>query len=111
MDTEANVIGSFDVSKTSILKNKEAGGTDLAELFDKMQIAVVGRENNDEQDSGISSEDEDGESLGEEDEYQVDPNINSLRHKKQTTMEERAQEDMDFPDEVDTPFKDARVRF
>jgi len=26
-------------------------------------------------------------------------------------MEKRAAEDMDFPDEVDTPFKDARVRF
>jgi len=26
-------------------------------------------------------------------------------------MEERAQEDMDFPDEVDTPLKEARIRF
>ena len=26
-------------------------------------------------------------------------------------MEERAKEDMDFPDEVDTPLKEARVRF
>jgi len=26
-------------------------------------------------------------------------------------MEERAQEDMDFPDEVDAPTKEARVRF
>lgn len=26
-------------------------------------------------------------------------------------MMERDKEDMDFPDEVDTPFKDARVRY
>ena len=26
-------------------------------------------------------------------------------------MEERAQEDMDFPDEVETPLKEARIRF
>lgn len=40
-----------------------------------------------------------------------DPNVTSQRHIKHTNMEERAQEDMDFPDEVETPHKDARVRF
>jgi len=39
MDTGDNVIGSFDIPKKSILKNKQegpAGGSDLADLFDKM---------------------------------------------------------------------------
>lgn len=47
MDMGENAIGSFDIPKKSILKNKPEGpaGSDLADLFDKMQIAVVGREN------------------------------------------------------------------
>ena len=59
------------------------------------------------------SEDDEEDSEGdfEESQFQEDPNVQSLRHKKQTTMEERAQEDMDFPDEVDAPTKEARVRF
>jgi len=79
-----------------------------------MQIAVVGRENQNGEDSGIS-EDEESDEVGDAEEelaYQEDdPNYTSLRHKKQTNMEERAQEDMDFPDEVETPLKEARVRF
>lgn len=35
----------------------------------------------------------------------------SQRHQKHTDLEERAKEDMDFPDEVDTPLTEARVRF
>ena len=56
-----------------------------------MQIAVVGKENQ-EEDSGIS--DEDSDEVGDVDEelqYQNDdPNALSLRHKKHTNMEERA---------------------
>ena len=40
-----------------------------------------------------------------------DPNLISQKHAKHTDLETRAQEDMDFPDEVDTPFKEARLRF
>lgn len=80
-----------------------------------MQIAVVGRENQ-EEDSGISDEDdESSDEVGDMDEelkyQQDDPNFLSQRHQKHTNMEERAQEDMDFPDEVDTPLKEARIRF
>ena len=79
-----------------------------------MQIAVVGREKHNGEDSGIS-EDEESDEVGEATEelaYQEDdPNFTSLRHKKRTNMEERAQEDMDFPDEVETPLKEARIRF
>jgi len=35
----------------------------------------------------------------------------SQKHEKFVTMEERDIEDMEFPDEVDTPVKDARKRF
>lgn len=80
MDTGSNTFGNFEVGK-SILKNKQPeGGSDLTELFDKMQIAVVGRENgNDASDSGISDEDENDEDF-DDDEYEEDPNFNSTRH-------------------------------
>jgi len=49
------------------------------------------------------SSDEVGD-IDEELKYQQDdPNVVSQRHVKHTNMEDRAQEDMDFPDEVDTP--------
>lgn len=56
MDTGVDMnIGSFKI------KPKEEG-TDLTGLFNKMQIAVVGRENQqDEEDSGISDNEEDDE--------------------------------------------------
>ena len=80
MDTGSNTFGNFEVGK-SILKNKQPeGGSDLTELFDKMQIAVVGRENdNDASNSGISDEDENDEDF-DDDEYEEDPNFNSTRH-------------------------------
>ena len=40
-----------------------------------------------------------------------DPNFVSQKHAKHSTLEERAAEDMDFPDEVDTPLKEARIKF
>jgi hypothetical protein len=40
-----------------------------------------------------------------------DPNFVSQKHAKHSTLEERAAEDMDFPDEVDTPLKEARMKF
>ena len=64
----------------------------MTDLFDKMQIAVVGRENDAGSDGGVS-EDEQSEGSEDDDQFEEqinDPNINSLRHKKQTTMEERA---------------------
>jgi len=107
MDTgDQPAIGGFKIEK----KN----GDDLANLFEKMQIAVVGRENQDE-DSDRISDGESGDEVGDlEDELryqQDDANVTSLRHLKHTNMEERAKEDMDFPDEVETPLKEARIRF
>ena len=111
MESEPLNIGGFNVTK------KKDDGADLADLMDKMQIKMVGREDGQE-DSGISDEDDDEEEdeVGDIDDelayQQDDPEAAaSLRHKKQTDMEERAKDDMDFPDEVDTPLKEARIRF
>ena len=80
-----------------------------------MQIAVVGRENQEDGGDSEISEDESSAEVGDIDEelkyQQDDPNAVSQRHQKHTNMEDRAQDDMDFPDEVDTPLKEARVRF
>ena len=76
MDTgEQLQIGGFNIPKPA----EKQGGADLAELFDKMQIAVVGRENQ-EEDSGISEdEDESSDEVGDIDEelkyQQDDPNF------------------------------------
>lgn len=63
---------------------------------------------------GPMSEDSD-DSVGDMDDelayMQDDPNVISKKHTNFTDLESRAREDMDFPDEVDTPFTDARVRF
>jgi pre-rRNA-processing protein TSR1 len=82
-------------------------------MFESMQISVVGREN---EDNKSEEPDDDQSSSGsedlDEDEYfKEDHNKISQKHQKHTDLEERAREDMDFPDEVDTPFKDARQRF
>ena len=66
----------------------------------------------------IKSEGSAGESEGEsetagneEDMFKEDLNKISKKHEILTSLEERDREDMDFPDEVDTPFKEARIRF
>jgi hypothetical protein len=96
-----SVIGSF--------KTGQKDTTDLAGLFDKMQIAVVGRDDGNESEA-VSSGSSDNE--GDEELRQMyEENVVSQKHMKHSEMEQRAAEDMDFPDEVDTPFKEARVRF
>ena len=100
----AKVIGSY--------KTKTGGkdASNLAELFDKMQIAVVGRNDGHESDQ-VSSGSDDEEADEELKTMYEDPNMISQKHLKHSDLEQRAAEDMDFPDEVDTPFTDARVRF
>ncbi len=97
----------------SQIKPEQLGGTDeLASLMSKMQITVVGRETGKDSDyaSSQGEEDEDdGELGGEADDVVQEPISN--KHQKFTDLESRAREDMDFPDEVDTPFENARVRF
>jgi pre-rRNA-processing protein TSR1 len=40
-----------------------------------------------------------------------DANKISQKHVKYTDLEERAKDDMDFPDEIETPHVEARTRF
>ena len=79
-----------------------------------MQITVVGRENEDNKsDASVEedSEEENDEDQQEEDQFQEDPNKISQKHQRHTDLEARDREDMDFPDEVDTPLTEARKRF
>lgn len=47
----------------------------------------------------------------EDEHFQEDANKISQKHQRHTDIETRDREDMDFPDEVDTPLKEARKRF
>ena len=59
-----------------------------------------------------SDEDEDDVDLDVNKSFMEDPNKISQKHQKYTDLETRAAEDMDFPDEVDTPLdQEARKRF
>lgn len=90
--------------------------TDLADLeakFNQMEIKVQGRANEDAksvQSLNEDSDDDDEAPLNQS--FYEDPNKISQKHQKYTDLESRAREDMDFPDEVDTPLdQEARKRF
>ena len=80
-------------------------------MFDNMQISVVGGRGDDER--SMVSEEQSGDDSDdlESKHFKEDLNKVSAKHTKHTTMEERDREDMDFPDEVDTPHEEARKRF
>jgi len=82
-------------------------------MLEKMTIDVVGREQGNDSDEGLpSGSDEDSDEEYDRDlDFQEDPNKISMKHEKHINIEERAAEDMEFPDEVDTPFDDARTIF
>ena len=90
------------------MKAQDNKGPDLTQMFENMQISIVGGKGDDDN-SLISDSGSDDES--EDQHFKEDPNYVSAKHIKHTTMEERDREDMDFPDEVDTPLKEARKRF
>lgn len=82
--------------------------------MEKMQIKVVGRETGKDSDYASSGGEDDEESDGGADELNttaVAQEPISNKHTKFTDLESRAREDMDFPDEVDTPFVNAAARF
>ena len=112
MDTGELDIGSFKIEKKP---KKQDQAEELNEIFEKMQIAVVGREGEKGASESPSEDDESESEIGGIDEelkyMEHDPNIISQKHAKHTDLETRAQEDMDFPDEVDTPLREARIRF
>lgn len=86
----------------------------LEAMFDSMQIKVVGRENEDQRSQGSLNEesDDDDDQFDMNKSFMEDPSKISQKHQKFTELETRAREDMDFPDEVDTPLdEEARKRF
>lgn len=91
-------------------------GEELAGLMQKLTIDVVGRETGKDSNDGMSDcadeEDDKDEDADEDAELGAnDGEKPSGKHTKFTDLEERAKEDMDFPDEVDTPFTEAYKRF
>ena len=84
----------------------------MASLMSKMQISVVGKERNDS-DSGMDASEPEDDSSGDEDALNVTTTQDapSKKHARLTDLQERAEEDLDFPDEVDTPLENARIRF
>ncbi len=92
---------------------KKKDDKSLEEMFERMEIKVVGRENEDQRSQGsLEEEDEEDEEFDLNKSYMEDPNKISQKHQKYTDLEGRAREDMDFPDEVDTPLdQEARKRF
>ena len=76
--------------------------------MENMQISIVGGKGDGIEEAKYSDDDDEEE---EEDHFQDDVNAVSQKHHKHTDLIERNQDDMDFPDEVDTPLKEARKRF
>ena len=93
-------------------------GDELSGLMQKLTIDVVGRETGKDSNDGMSDCDEDVDDEDDDDDVEEDAENPedeqekpSGKHSKFTELEERAKEDMDFPDEVDTPFTEAYKRF
>ena len=84
----------------------------MARLMSKIQISVVGRGRNGSHSAMDASVPED-DSSGDEDALNVTTTQDapSKKHARLTDLQERAEEDLDFPDEVDTPLENARIRF
>lgn len=83
-------------------------------MFEKLEIGVVGKKTGDNE----GSDDEAGHQSDADSDVQLNKSVMALqeplsqKHQKYTSIEERAKEDMDFPDEVDTPVDEAaRKRF
>lgn len=86
-------------------------GQNLENMFEKLEIGMVGKK------------DDEGSEGGQQSDAGSDINLNksfmaksnepvSQKHAKFISVEERAKDDMDFPDEVDTPVDEpARRRF
>lgn len=82
----------------------------LQDMFENMQISVVGATGEENKSDAASSGVESDGDLADQ-HFVEDVNKISQKHAKHTAIEERERDDMDFPDEVDTPFTEARKRF
>lgn len=106
INTESNATTSYPVGKSK--------GASLEEMFDRMEIKVVGRENEDQRSEKSMDEDEEGSDIDDDVNQSmfIEDNKISQKHIKHTDLEARDRDDMDFPDEVDTPLDvEARQRF
>lgn len=106
-DSLPQMIGGFENIQ------KPPTGKTLEEMFDRMEIKVVGKETEEQKsDDEFEDDDEDDEEFDLNKTFMDDPNKISQKHQKYTDLESRAKEDMDFPDEVDTPMDvEARKRY
>ena len=99
---------TMDSSKFEVPKKK--GGATLEEMFDRIQI--VGRENEDQTSEKSLDEEDDDSDIDLNQSMFIEDGKISQKHQKYTELEARDKNDMDFPDEVDTPLdQEARKRF
>ncbi|CDW72986.1 pre-rrna-processing protein tsr1 homolog [Stylonychia lemnae] len=106
MQTEDTLVSSYPVSQSK-------AGASLEEMFERIKIVGKQGEDNKSDDAGSMHADDEDEDDDELDEtmFREDNKI-SMKHQKLTDLEGRARDDMDFPDEVDTPLDvEARNRF
>ena len=101
----------IDSSQLANPVSKLKGDNNIEDMFDNMQITVMGRNQEEEKSEASFVSDNESEDGITESHFQEDENKVSQKHAKHTDIEERDREDMDFPDEVDTPLKEARKRF
>jgi len=106
----ADIPEQIDSSQLADAVQKLKGGDKLEDMFDNMQIQVMGAKEEDKSEGSYVSDEESGDDITES-HFQEDENHISQKHAKHTDLDERDREDMDYPDEVDTPLKDARKRF
>ena len=93
------------------LPKKKDNIDELTNKFERMEIEVLGKDNMNESYVTVEDDDDD-EDFSTIVDYESQMNKSSYKHQKLTSIEQREKDEMDFPDEVDTPLDTpARERF